>query len=67
LMQSMRSAIEAGTFEAFKREFAAKRQSLWYKLQSVLKSEANFLQNPVYLKRVQRVYFKCIRSRRCPK
>jgi len=28
LMQSMRSAIEAGTFEAFKAEFAAKRASL---------------------------------------
>jgi queuine tRNA-ribosyltransferase len=28
LMQGMRSAIEAGTFEAFKAEFAAKRASL---------------------------------------
>ena len=28
LMQSMRNAIETGTFEAFKQEFAAKRQTL---------------------------------------
>jgi queuine tRNA-ribosyltransferase len=28
LMQSMRNAIEAGTFETFKQEFAAKRQTL---------------------------------------
>ncbi len=48
LMAGMRGAIEYGTFEAFKTEFAAKRASLSKpelsatNLESVLKSEADF-------------------------
>ena len=48
LMAGMRGAIESGTFEAFKTEFAAKRASLSKpelsatNLESVLKSEADF-------------------------
>jgi queuine tRNA-ribosyltransferase len=48
LMAGMRNAIESGTFEAFKTEFAAKRASLSKpelsatNLESVLKSEADF-------------------------
>jgi queuine tRNA-ribosyltransferase len=48
LMASMRSAIELGTFEAFKTEFAAKRTNLSKpelsatNLDSVLESEADF-------------------------